>query len=92
MSEAIETYPPHSGSVESCLFCDKPRKLKIGCQKQRWLVCDEHMTTKCPECGGMAMFMEGMKRGNYYLCFDSLKCWWRSSEPNGANLPRSEAE
>ena len=73
-------------SADSCLFCDNPRKLKHGCQKQQWLVCEKHMTCKCPECGGLACFMQGMKKGNYYLCFDSLDCWWRTANPPNEKL------
>lgn len=74
-------FAPAHGSADSCLFCDNPRCLKPGCQKQRWLVCENHTTCKCPECGGLAHWMEGMKKGSYYLCFDSLACWWRAANP-----------
>jgi len=72
--------------ADTCLFCHNPRLLKQGCQKQRWLVCEKHMTCKCPECGGLAHFMQGMKKGNYYLCFDSLACWWRAANPPNDKL------
>jgi hypothetical protein len=45
------------------------------------MVCEKHITCKCPECGGMAHWLEGMKKGNYYLCFDSVACWWRAANP-----------
>lgn len=75
-----------TGSEVTCLFCENPRLLKHGCEKQRWLVCEKHKTCKCPECGGLAIFMEGMKKGNYYLCFESLACWWHSPNPPNAEL------
>ncbi len=97
--EGAESCPKRKADTErfvnwkedKCLFCSNPRPLKHGCKKQRWLVCDEHQTCKCPECGGLAHFMEGMKRGNYYLCFESLNCWWRSPNPPSEKLTSKPA-
>jgi len=88
--DAMAAFSPATGSEDSCLFCDNPRQLKPGCQKQRWMVCEKHITCKCPECGGMAHWLEGTKKGNYYLCFDSLACWWRAANPPNARLDRPE--
>jgi hypothetical protein len=87
--DAMAGFAAPYGSADTCLFCDAPRQLKHGCQKQRWMVCEKHKTCKCPECGGMAHWMEGMKKGNYYLCFDSLACWWRAANPPNAELSDS---
>jgi hypothetical protein len=70
----------------TCVFCDQPRRKKPSCEKQTWMVCKDHFEVKCPECEGRAYWMEGMKKGNYYLCFQSLACWWRGSE-----LPNDQA-
>ena len=35
--------------------------------------------------------MEGMKKGSYYLCFDSLACWWRAANPPNDQVRRPAA-
>lgn len=67
----------------SCLFCEAETKIKTGCTKQRWRVCDEHFMAECPECGHEAFWMQDMKSGDYYACF-SLTCNWTSKVPPNA--------
>jgi len=67
--------------VKQCLFCNREQRLKPGCQKQRWLVCDEHCVVTCPICGHMAFWMENTKnRKSHYACF-SLSCIWTADRP-----------
>lgn len=84
--DARPQFAPARGSAAACIFCDQPRQKKPSCEKQTWMVCKDHYEVKCPECGGRAYWMEGMKKGNYYLCFQSLACWWRGIEPPNADI------
>jgi len=70
-----------SNQEASCLFCDRERQLKPGCQKQRWLVCNEHCMVTCPVCGHQAFWLEKQHgRGGSYACF-SLVCHWMANGP-----------
>lgn len=67
----------------TCLFCEKERSLKPGCVKQRWLVCRDHLTVKCPVCGHFAFYLETKYGGNgKYVCFRAIPwCNWTSENP-----------
>jgi len=70
--------------TEKCLFCDKEQELKPNCQKQRWLVCEDHFMVTCPKCGHQAFWMEKTKSGkSYYICFrvEPFYCDWKSETP-----------
>lgn len=82
-----------TGSAETCQFCNAPRQLKPGCQKQRWMVCDKHFMVACPKCGHEAFWMEKMKSGrSYYACFRvDPWCNWTSETPPNAELSEPSA-
>jgi hypothetical protein len=61
----------------------KVTKLKPGCEKQRWDVCEDHIVVTCPKCGHQAFWIHTKQHPHgRYCCFRADPwCDWVSICP-----------
>jgi len=80
-------------SLVRCKFCDDETKLKHGCKKQRWSVCEKHFMVTCPECGHEAFWMEKPNGEGRFCCFAVQPwCSWVSDSPPNATSETEETK